>query len=906
MVLLTPGSQSPVRKRYRRRILDEDRIAALESRARTRREPLLSQRRVTLHPGGSAEGGQGAREAAEDAGEAGEGEGGGLDGERSEGIERGEASRGMQGGPEGLDGRAGSAGQDERGGETGPAPRAKSPLRRMSTDSTLTPQSSTSSEPLVSNKRSERTQPSAKRLGPVPDPLKVARVLSPHVKGKKRAHSEDELPTSMEQLLDILPKTRTTIKKKTPGKKRDLRVDPFASPVPSPRSRQPAPRPSALFRQAQDGSHDEAELPHNYLGAADLAGMSSKTKTRYVERAAGGYLRPLVFDSEEASEYVPSDEEREVKKKTRKRKRAKQDTGHDDVKRLKKGQAAKGDFIRRTEQTAFAPLLNRQAQPAPKAGHRRTKPLARKNTVSGLGEQVSRATGLRIKRSARANQEKKPAKRHQTLDVRRRPLEFGFEEEAGDVAPSAFGDSPTHATFASKTAPSRSKNRSAAVPHFRHRFEPARLPPPMPFASFQPSSNVAQQQTPPLDLQHSSKQVEKVDPPAHPAPASKATGPQLATSKFRFDCGAKAHKALTVDTEKWYANLAEAQAQDENLSPLAARTPSLDAQNSGQEKGQCVETGEHVEKSIAKVNVSAKKQKTLRRLPTMPDFTFAPSLEQAERVGEEIAGSKEAAPQDEAEAGHDSSRKVRDGPPQQAARVAQVVPRRAPTVLVPPTPLLASPLPDSSFTSLPLPTAGGERLFVPTSSAVVGIVDRNEDKPSSSPSLRSLDLHGEDPAADRFILSDSPLLSRIPSLDSDSPLPTRSMPKTTGRRKVGRRLLSSSPSTAPHLSREPTSQLEADGLVEQPPSDVFYIAGTETLEAAAVDLSATEEARDEDDFGTISLESADDLFDLRASLPLTAMAQQAVDDKRAQVTQQRNDSILPSPPQTTPRRRRWL
>ncbi|GAA6053781.1 hypothetical protein NBRC10513_005542 [Rhodotorula toruloides] len=855
MVLLTPGSQSPVRKRYRRRILDEDRIAALESRARTRREPLLSQRRVTLHPGGSAEGGQG---------------------------------------------------QDERGGETGPAPRAKSPLRRMSTDSTLTPQSSTSSEPLVSNKRSERTQPSAKRLGPVPDPLKVARVLSPHVKGKKRAHSEDELPTSMEQLLDILPKTRTTIKKKTPGKKRDLRVDPFASPVPSPRSRQPAPRPSALFRQAQDGSHDEAELPHNYLGAADLAGMSSKTKTRYVERAAGGYLRPLVFDSEEASEYVPSDEEREVKKKTRKRKRAKQDTGHDDVKRLKKGQAAKGDFIRRTEQTAFAPLLNRQAQPAPKAGHRRTKPLARKNTVSGLGEQVSRATGLRIKRSARANQEKKPAKRHQTLDVRRRPLEFGFEEEAGDVAPSAFGDSPTHATFASKTAPSRSKNRSAAVPHFRHRFEPARLPPPMPFASFQPSSNVAQQQTPPLDLQHSSKQVEKVDPPAHPAPASKATGPQLATSKFRFDCGAKAHKALTVDTEKWYANLAEAQAQDENLSPLAARTPSLDAQNSGQEKGQCVETGEHVEKSIAKVNVSAKKQKTLRRLPTMPDFTFAPSLEQAERVGEEIAGSKEAAPQDEAEAGHDSSRKVRDGPPQQAARVAQVVPRRAPTVLVPPTPLLASPLPDSSFTSLPLPTAGGERLFVPTSSAVVGIVDRNEDKPSSSPSLRSLDLHGEDPAADRFILSDSPLLSRIPSLDSDSPLPTRSMPKTTGRRKVGRRLLSSSPSTAPHLSREPTSQLEADGLVEQPPSDVFYIAGTETLEAAAVDLSATEEARDEDDFGTISLESADDLFDLRASLPLTAMAQQAVDDKRAQVTQQRNDSILPSPPQTTPRRRRWL
>lgn len=437
MVLLTPGSQSPVRKRYRRRILDEDRIAALESRARTRREPSLSPRRLTLHPEESVEGGQGAREAAGNAGVAGEGERGGLNGERSEGLERGVASRGVPSGAEGLAGYAGCAEQAERGGEAGPAPRAKSPLRTTSTDSTLTPQSSTSSDPVVSNRRSERTQPSAKNLGPVPDPLKVARVLSPHVKGKDRARSEDDLPTSMEQLLNVLPRTRTTIKSRTPGKKRDLRVDPFASPVPSLRPRQPGPRASALFRRAQESS-DEEELWHNYLGAADLAGMSSKTKTRYVERAAGGYLRPLVFDSEEASDYVPSDEDCEVKKKARKRKRAKEDAGHDNVKRLKKGEAAKGDFIRRTEQTAFAPLLARQARPAPKAAHRRAKPLARKNTVSGLGDQVSRATGLRIKRSARANQEK-PAGRCQTLDSRRQPLEFGCEEEAGDVAPSAIG-----------------------------------------------------------------------------------------------------------------------------------------------------------------------------------------------------------------------------------------------------------------------------------------------------------------------------------------------------------------------------------------------------------------------------------------------------------------------------------
>ncbi|BGP35771.1 hypothetical protein JCM10296v2_007623 [Rhodotorula toruloides] len=904
MVLLNPGSQSPVRKRYRRRILDEDRIAALESRARTRRGSSFSPRRITLHREESAERAQGAREAAEDAGRAGEIEGGGLDGERREGLERGAASKGLQGLSEGHYGCAGDAGRDERGGEAGPAPRAESPLRRTSADSTLTSQSSTSSAPVVSNKHSERTQPSAKRLGPVPDPLKVARVLSPHVKGKKRLRSEDDLPASMEQLLGVLPKTRTTIQSKTPGKKRHLRVDPFASPVPSPRPRQPAPRPSALFRQAQGDSNDEEELSHDYLGAADLAGLSSKTKTRYVERAAGGYLRPLVFDLEEASEYVPSEDEREVTKKTKKRKRAKQDTGHDDVKRLKKGEAAKGDFIRRAEQTAFAPLLKRQARLAPKAAHRRAKPLARKNTVSGLGEQVSRAIGLKIKRPAKANQKKQPAKRHQTLDARRQPLEFGFEEEAGDVAPSAFRDSPVHGTLASKTAPSRSKKRSAAVPHLRHRFEPARLPPPIPFASFQPSTSDAQEKTPPFDLEHRSRQVEKVDPAAHPAPASKATAPQPTKSKFRFDRGPKAHKALTVDAEKWYADLGEAQMQDENLSPLAARTPSLDAQKSGQEKCQRIETAEHVEKGIAKVDVSAKKQKTLRRLPTMPDFTFAPSPEQAESAGEEIAGSREAVPQEEATAGNNSSRKVRDSPPEQAVCVDQVVPRRLPTVLVPPTPLLASPLPRSSFSSLPLPTAGGERLFVPTSSAFVDIAPQSDDKPSSSPSLWSFDLHGDDPAADRFFLSDSPLLSRIPSLDSDSPLPTRSIPRMKGRRKAGRRLLSSSPSTAPHLSREPSSQLEGDGFVEQPPSDVFYVAGTETLEAAAVDFAATDEAQVEDDFETISLGSADDVFDLPASLPLTAMAQQAVDDKRAQVTQQRNDSILPSPPQTTPRRRR--
>ncbi|BGP66356.1 hypothetical protein NBRC10512v2_007764 [Rhodotorula toruloides] len=893
MVLLTPGSQSPVRKRYRRRILDEDRIAALESRARIRREPSLSPRRLTLHPEESAKDGQGARQAAGNAGVAGEGEGGGLDGERSEGLERGVGSRGVQGGAEGLDGHAGCAEQAKRGGEAGPAPRAKSPSRRISTDSTLTPQSSSCSEAVVSNRRSECTQPSAKNLGPVPDPLKVARVLSPHVKGKNQARSEDDLPTSMEQLLNVLPRTRTTIKSKTPGKKRDLRVDPFASPVPSPRPRQPAPRASALFRRAQEDS-DEEELLHNFLGAADLAGMSSKTKTRYVERAAGGYLQPLVFDSEEASEYMPSDEECEVKKKTKKRKRAKQDAGLDDVKRLKKGEAAKGDFIRRTEQTAFAPLLARQARPAPKAAHRRAKPLARKNTVSGLGDQVSRATGLRIKMSARANQQKKPAGRRQTLDSRRQPLEFGFEEEAGDVAPSAFGDSPVYAMLASKTVHSRLKNRSAATPHFRHRFEPARLPPPLPFASFQPSNNAAQHKTPPPNLQQRSKQVEK--------------------SKFRFDRGPKAHKALTVDAEKWYADLAEAQAQGENLWPPRARSPSGDAHVAGKETSRREAVGERVEQDVANLSVSAKKQKILRRLPTMPSFTFAPSLEQAEGVGDDIAGSREAAPRNEEDAGHNSSREFRNAASAQAARVSNagqrdvsVIRRRVPTVLVPPTPLLPSPLPRSSFTSLPLPTAGGERLFVPSSSALFDSVAEDNDKASSSPSLRSLDLHGEGPAADRFILSDSPLLSRIPSPGSDSPLPTRSMSKMHGRRKVGRRLLSSSPSNAPIVSREPTSQLEVDGLVEQPPSDVFYIAGTETLEAAAVDLAVTEPARDEDDdFGTISLGSADHLFDLLASLPLTAMAQKAVDDKLAQVTQLRNDSILPSPPQTTPRRKRCL
>ncbi|CDR48822.1 hypothetical protein NBRC10512_003056 [Rhodotorula toruloides] len=862
MVLLTPGSQSPVRKRYRRRILDEDRIAALESRARIRREPSLSPRRLTLHPEESAKDGQE---------------------------------------------------QAKRGGEAGPAPRAKSPSRRISTDSTLTPQSSSCSEAVVSNRRSECTQPSAKNLGPVPDPLKVARVLSPHVKGKNQARSEDDLPTSMEQLLNVLPRTRTTIKSKTPGKKRDLRVDPFASPVPSPRPRQPAPRASALFRRAQEDS-DEEELLHNFLGAADLAGMSSKTKTRYVERAAGGYLQPLVFDSEEASEYMPSDEECEVKKKTKKRKRAKQDAGLDDVKRLKKGEAAKGDFIRRTEQTAFAPLLARQARPAPKAAHRRAKPLARKNTVSGLGDQVSRATGLRIKMSARANQQKKPAGRRQTLDSRRQPLEFGFEEEAGDVAPSAFGDSPVYAMLASKTVHSRLKNRSAATPHFRHRFEPARLPPPLPFASFQPSNNAAQHKTPPPNLQQRSKQVEKVDPPVHPAPVSTATTTEPPKSKFRFDRGPKAHKALTVDAEKWYADLAEAQAQGENLWPPRARSPSGDAHVAGKETSRREAVGERVEQDVANLSVSAKKQKILRRLPTMPSFTFAPSLEQAEGVGDDIAGSREAAPRNEEDAGHNSSREFRNAASAQAARVSNagqrdvsVIRRRVPTVLVPPTPLLPSPLPRSSFTSLPLPTAGGERLFVPSSSALFDSVAEDNDKASSSPSLRSLDLHGEGPAADRFILSDSPLLSRIPSPGSDSPLPTRSMSKMHGRRKVGRRLLSSSPSNAPIVSREPTSQLEVDGLVEQPPSDVFYIAGTETLEAAAVDLAVTEPARDEDDdFGTISLGSADHLFDLLASLPLTAMAQKAVDDKLAQVTQLRNDSILPSPPQTTPRRKRCL
>ncbi|BGP11784.1 hypothetical protein JCM10049v2_007704 [Rhodotorula toruloides] len=861
MVLLTPGSQSPVRKRYRRRILDEDRIAALESRARTRREPSLSPRRLTLHPEESVEGGQE---------------------------------------------------QAERGGEAGPAPRAKSPLRTTSTDSTLTPQSSTSSDPVVSNRRSERTQPSAKNLGPVPDPLKVARVLSPHVKGKDRARSEDDLPTSMEQLLNVLPRTRTTIKSRTPGKKRDLRVDPFASPVPSLHPRQPGPRASALFRRAQESS-DEEELWHNYLGAADLAGMSSKTKTRYVERAAGGYLRPLVFDSEEASDYVPSDEDCEVKKKARKRKRAKEDAGHDNVKRLKKGEAAKGDFIRRTEQTAFAPLLARQARPAPKAAHRRAKPLARKNTVSGLGDQVSRATGLRIKRSARANQEK-PAGRCQTLDSRRQPLEFGCEEEAGDVVPSAIGESPVYAMLAPKTVHSRSKNRSAATPHFRHRFEPARLPPPLLFASIQPSTDAAQHKTPPSDLQQRSKQVEKVDPPVRSAPVSTVSAHQPAKSKFRFDRGPKAHKALTVDAEKWYADLAEAQAQNENLSPLRARTPSGDAQEACKEASRREAVGERVEQTVANVSVSAKKQKTLRRLPTMPDFTFAPSLEQAGGVGDDIAGSRDAAARNEEDADHHPSAELRNAASAQAAPVSNagqrdvtVIRRRVPTVLVPPTPLLPSPLPRSSFTSLPLPTAGGERLFVPSSSALFDSVAEDNDKASSSPSLRSLDLHGEGPAADRFILSDSPLLSRMPSPGSDSPLPTRSMSKMHGRRKVGRRLLSSSPSNAPIVSREPTSQLEVDGLVEQPPSDVFYIAGTETLEAAAVDLAVTEPARDEDDdFGTISLGSADHLFDLPASLPLTAMAQKAVDDKLAQVTQLRNDSILPSPPQTTPRRRRCL
>lgn len=437
MVLLTPGSQSPVRKRHRGRVLDEQRIANLESRTRTRREPSLSPRRVTLHRREPGETGPRGDKAIGPRERAVEGEGGSLNGERSGRLERDAASPGFHDGSEGRLGQGENAGKGERGAETGPVPRT-SPPRRTSTDSTLTPQSSTSSEPVVSNKRSEPAQRSTRRLGPVPDPLKVATALSPHVKGKKGARSDEDLSTSMEQLLDVLPKTRAAIQSKTPGKKRDLRVDPFASPTSSPGLRQPAPRASALFRQAHSDDEDD-QLSHNYLGAADLAGISSKAKTRYVERAAGGYLRPLVFDSDETSEYVPSDDEREAKKKNKnkKRKRAKEDAGHDNVKRLKKGQAAKGDFIRRAEQTAFAPLLTRQARPAPQAAQRRAKPLARKNTVSGLGEQVSRATGLRVKRSARANQEKKPAKRVQTLDARHQPLEFGFEEEAGDIAPSA-------------------------------------------------------------------------------------------------------------------------------------------------------------------------------------------------------------------------------------------------------------------------------------------------------------------------------------------------------------------------------------------------------------------------------------------------------------------------------------
>lgn len=917
MVLLTPGSQSPVRKRHRGRVLDEQRIANLESRTRTRRDPSLSPRGVTLHRRESGETGARVDKAIGSAGRAVEGEGGSLDGERSGRLERDAASPEFHDGSEGRLGQGEIAGKGERGAETGPAPRT-SPPRRTSTDSTLTPPSSTSSEPVVSNKRSEPAQRSIKRLGPVPDPLKVARALSPHVKGKKGARSDEDLATSMEQLLDVLPKTRAAIQSKTPGKKRELRIGPASSPGP----RQPAPRASALFGQAHSDDEDD-QISHNYLGAADLAGMSSKAKTRYVERAAGGYLRPLVFDSDETSEYVPSDDEREgKKKKKKKRKRAKDDAGHDNVKRLKKGQAAKGDFIRRAEQTAFALLLTRQARPAPKAAQRRGKPLARKNTVSGLGEQVSRATGLRVKRSTRANQGKKPAKRVQTLDARRQPLEFGFEEEAGDIAPSAVqcvysfrvpsmkvdtvassSDLRRRATLVSNTLQSRSKNRSAQS--LRHRFEPARLPPPVPVASLQLATSEPQQQTQPLDLQQRSKQLEKVDPAAITArPAKAAAAPQAAKSNFRFDRGPKAHKALTVDAEKWYADLAEAQAHDENLSPLAARTSSNELRTVGKKASGIVDG--HAVPGV-KPAVSAKKSKTLRRLPTMPEFTFAASLDHDDVHADSDERRQEAASQAAGDPAHNSSHESRNKKLSHARRVTDPhgdkLVRRAPTVLVPPTPLFASQLLRSSFTSLPLPTAGGERLFVPTSSAFDAAAGLAGEM-SSSQASTSRGRPVEDPA-DPFILSDSPPLSRVPSIEIDSPLPTRTMSKVPGRRKVGRRLLSSSPSFAPHLSREPTSQLDTEDLVEQPPSDAFYIAGTETLEAATVDLAVTEEAQDDvDDFATFSLGLGDDLADLPASLPLTAMAQQAVDDRRAQVTQQRNDGILPSPPQTTPRRKR--